>query len=159
MPTRRRIKSVLHGFLGTVVSRHSKSNGYWLFGVFEHTLAGRRINLLGVGNTPETSGANSVNGELGPEDFDGVAQLARRKFAEQVYRHGFEMDILASAEWVIARCAPALETHASGFLRRGSYFVFRATVGIDQRAYQRQTVVFVAPHEPTLEMQRGSAKN
>jgi hypothetical protein len=46
MPTRRVIKSVLDGFLGTYVSRYSDFGGYWLLGQVLDDLDGLEIDLL-----------------------------------------------------------------------------------------------------------------
>jgi hypothetical protein len=136
--TRNRLRGVLAGFLGTYTSRYSDYRGYWLFGLLVDHAETLTFDLLEPGGS-----ANSA------DDF--AARLARLRFSEQLERSGLPTSIVRQAKLIIER-GPSVTGVAGERLRRGFQVTFRATVVSDTgRCFEREAVVFVAPHNPVLE--------
>lgn len=142
MPTRRIVKSVLEGFLGTFTSRNSDLSGYWLYGQLPYDTVELDVDLMATPpneNTPEAV----------------ARRIAVRRFKEQLAKSGLD---------VVVVCAADLKTHMEtemvqgwqGDHRSSGHMVeFVATAVTDNgRRYQRKRKVFVAPHEPTKERRR-----
>jgi hypothetical protein len=146
MATRRVIKGVLGNFLGTYVSRYSDYDGYLLFGFLVGQLDELRVNLLG----------QSVSEPLSPL---GVAVLtAVTKFEEQRRKAGLAASRIREASLTVRRL-PGL---VSGSINRqpcsGFNISFRAAAVMDDgKNYERERVVFVAPHQAAVELSSGRA--
>jgi hypothetical protein len=142
MTTRRAIKGVLEGFLGTYVSRYSEYDGYWLFGFLVLDLQHLRIDLLSnqacaVDNTPKTV----------------ALTLARSKFRDQVGKAGLSLKSIGAAELEITKLSGTQRVLENGQVRDGYGVLFRAVATMDNgRVYERQRTVFVSPHNASIEL-------
>ena len=142
MVTRRVVKGVLGNFLGTYVSRHSDYDGYWLFGFLVGDLGELRIDLLGQGDSdPSTPlGAAALSAAAGCEDQWQKAGLVRAQ--------------LRDAQLTIQRLPGSVDSSVNGHSCAGFNVRFLAeAVTDDGKPYERQRVVFVAPHNPEFERQ------
>jgi hypothetical protein len=138
MPTRRVLKSVLHGFLGTFASRYSDYHGYWVFGFVVEQLDVWDIDLL-----EETARAESPG--------DCARELARATFRDQLAKHGLERRAVRVATLRIER-GRAMEGLAGRGERGGFVVSFRVTVDADTgRRFECARSLFVAPHDPRWE--------
>ncbi len=89
LATRRAMKSVVRGFLGTYASRNSDYRGYWMHGQLPPDLLHCTIDLLGL--VPLQTGIT-----------EAVCHLAVRRFAEQLHRGGLTLDLVREATLQIA---------------------------------------------------------
>ena len=148
MPTRRRLRGVLAGFLGTFTSRYSDYGGYWLFGFLVGGPAVLTFDLIGP-PPPPRSGSS-----------EGIAHhLARKKFAEQLRKSGLPPASIRSAVLTIERpSATVTEGGGSGGPRRGFNLHLRVTLVADTgQTFARDQIVFAAPHDPQRELRSGRA--
>jgi hypothetical protein len=148
MATRRVIKSVLGNFLGTYVSRNSDYDGYLLFGFLVGDLGELKINLLG----------QSVSD---PETPLGVAILsAAVRFEDQMRKASLVRSQVRDA-WLTIRKLPGLvEGSVNGHPSTGFNLSFLAGAVVDDgKRYQRERVVFVAPHNAEVERQSAREEN
>lgn len=145
MPTRNALRGVLAGFLGTFTSRYSDYDGYWLFGflVLESEII---IDLLG-----------DASDDASPP-LRAARELARMKFREQLGKSGLPRSTVQRASLYVER-PPTPEEGLAGNWRRSGFGVrFRAIAVADNgRSYQREEVVFVAPHDPRFESRSARA--
>ena len=141
MPTRKAIKGVLHGFLGTFTSRYSDYDGYWVFGSITDEMTNLTINLLEV---EDASTENDV--------VLFVAQLARRKFREQMDKMHVPISFVHGAKMSISRSDAPARGFVAGHLCKGHIYIFSVQVISDLgRPFQATTQMFVAPHSRLLE--------
>ena len=139
MPTRRVLKSVLHGFLGTYTSRYSDYDGYWLFGFLVGDLDRAEFDLLAA--SPTKPG--------GP--ITTARELAVRRFAEQLEKHGIDERVVQDARLLMSRLPDDNSVPGQHF-RPGYIISFSAIAMADTgRRFERDALVFVAPHDPRLE--------
>jgi len=146
MATRRALTSVLSTFLGTYVSRYSDYDGYWLFGFLVDGTEELRIDLL-----DETAFA-----------VDSPAGLARRsattKFAEQCKKAGIVRSQLNEATLTITRLPGKTRGPVNGRPTDGYQLQFVAVAVTDLgRRFARDRTVFVAPHDPAVELRSARA--
>ena len=143
MPRRRLINGALEGFLGTLVSRYSEWYGYWLLGFLAVDRRSLEINL-----------------RLGT-DYDlhegRFAELALRKFDEQLGKWRIPAAWVADARmdviWSEEVTSDFVATRHGGVKRNGYIGTFAASVKTDLgRTIARAKHVFVAPHDPHLEL-------
>ena len=141
--TRRALRGVLAGFLGTYVSRHSDHRGYWVFGQLDD--ADRRnmvVDLLAP--APEIDSPRTA-----------ARALAVRRFAEQLARHGLTRDVVAHAELRLTGTDEFADCWHGRERSRARRLLFRATVRSDLGAvYEADCSTLVAPHDPTKEGRR-----
>jgi hypothetical protein len=143
MATRRVIKGVLGNFLGTYVSRYSDYDGYLLFGFLVSDLGELRINLLGESvSEPDTPMGRAV--------LSAVA-----KFDDQRQKAGLAPSRVRDA-WLMIRRLPGLARGSvNGHSCAGFNVSFLAAARMDDgKRYERDRVVFVAPHDPKVELRR-----
>ena len=157
MPTRNHLNGVLGGFLGTYTSRYSDFDGYWLFGFLLGSAEPLELDLLGTTEpwaSPEP-GFRPTNGttmQSGIQALGVACKVARVKLAEQLAKHGLPLSIVREARLSIEREAERFECPTGWPSRSGFDVRFRATLVADSgRRFERETVVFVAPHDPRLE--------
>ena len=141
--TRNVLRGVLAGFLGTFTSRYSDYRGYWLLG-FLVTEPDIVIDLL------------SDVSDLG-SPVDAARHLAKTKFAEQLQKSGLPPSAVQRGTLHIHRgiadAALAGNSRRSGFRVR-----FHAVAVADNdRSYEREEVLFVAPHDPRFELRSARA--
>lgn len=142
MPTRRMIKSVLEGFLGTFTSRYADWRGYWLHGQLPFDAAELDIDLM----------------ETPPNEDSPLAmarRIAVRRFKEQLAKSGLDVAVVCSAG-LKAHMSPEVVQGWQGDYRScGRMVEFVATAVTDNgHRYERKRTVFVAPHDPTKERRR-----
>ncbi len=146
MATRRIIRGVLGNFLGTYTSRYSDYDGYWLFGFLVGHLGELRIDLL----APTVSQ---------PDSPCGVAiRSAAAKFEDQLRKAGLGRSQVREAWLTIRKLAASFEGSVNGHPCRGHNLGFSVWVVTDGgKRYEREQVVFVAPHNPEMEWRSGRA--
>lgn len=142
MARRRRITSVLHNFLGTYTSRYSDYDGYWLFGMVVSHIDALDIDLLHGADT-----------SLGTSPDAVVIRLAGERFAEQVEKAGLSVSCVREARLSITKSAVVKNGPVNGHVCAGHdvRFAARATSDLG-RTYERAISVFVAPHNPRVEV-------
>jgi hypothetical protein len=146
MATRRVIKGALGNFLGTYVSRYSNYNGYLLFGFLVTDLDELRINLLGQEvrepSTPTSAAVSSAVGKF--DDQRRKAHLAASQVREA---------------WLTIRKLPgSKQGSVNGHSCSGFNVSFSAEATMDDgKHYEKQRVVFMAPHNAEIESRSGYA--
>jgi hypothetical protein len=142
MTSRRVIKGILHNFLGTFTSRHSDFGGYWLFGFLLHEIDTLHVDLL-VANAEEPNVTPSVF----------ARRLATQKFAEQIAKAGLPRPWLREAHLSAAKSAVEKPGVVNGRTCPGYEVIFRANAVTDLgKVYESTMSVFVAPHNPKIEL-------
>jgi hypothetical protein len=141
MPTRRVIKSVLNGFLGTYTSRYSDCDGYWLFGFLVAELGELRIDLLAA---PTDDSVTPLNLAI---------RSAAAKFEDQLHKADLVRPQIREA-WLTIQKLPGLAAgEINGVPSAGHNVRFLAGAIMDGgRRYEREQVVFVAPHNAKVEL-------
>ena len=139
---RRTIKGALPNFLGTYTSRYSDYDGYWIFGILLGSLGELQIDLLGP-----------VQGDPQGPAIAAAIQLARQRFREQIEKAGSSISCTRDASLKIMRL-PQPETGAvNGRICAGHRVRFVARVVSDLgKTYESEKCVFVAPHDPKVEL-------
>ena len=141
MPRRKAIKGVLHGFLGTFTSRYSDYDGYWVFGFITDAMNDLTINLLEVEDT-----------NAGNDAVLFVAQLAHRKFSEQMDKEHVPLSFVRRAQMTITQSAAPAKGFAAGHLCTGHIYVFSVQVVTDLgKLFQAKAQMFVAQHDSVVE--------
>lgn len=142
MNSRRVIPGVLHNFLGTFTSRYSDFDGYWVFGFLVASMETVRIDLLGE----IAQSADST-----PSGF--ARRLAAQMFVEQIAKAGLPREWFRVAYLDISRSSQNKIGVINGRSSSGYDFRFQAHVVTDLgRAYDSTTSIFVAPHDPKIEL-------
>lgn len=141
MSARNVLRSVLWNFLGTYMSRYSDYDGYWLFGFLVDDLDSFECDLL----------ASHVN-TLMP--LDTAAHLATVKFADQMQKAGVEKSRLRTARLILTRLPGMTRSHVTEHERNGYNVRFRVDAETsDGKQFAKERIVFVAPHDPSIEHQ------
>lgn len=144
MTRRRAIRAVLHNFLGTYTSRDSDYDGYWLFGLLVGRIEGLDVDLLRSKDTGSNDAITAF-----------AVQLAVDKFREQAAKAGIPISFLREAWLNIAKSASVTSGAVNGHICRGFDLGFVATVVSDAgKTYEAACSVFVAPHDPKVELRR-----
>ncbi|MEX1097118.1 MAG: hypothetical protein WED34_13805 [Planctomycetales bacterium] len=146
MATRRAIRGVLGNFLGTYTSRYSDLEGYWLFGYLVADLGELRIDLL----APPAGESGSPLGV--------AVRSATAKFADQLQKAGLERSPIREA-WLTIRKLPGPAAGSVNGVRCAGHNVnFSAGAAMEGgRRYERERVVFVAPHNAEVELRSARA--
>ena len=143
MASSRMIKSVLRGFLGTYTSRYSDYRGYFLFGLIVSDLDELEVNLL----SPRASGPASA--------LASAEKLAATKFEDQVRKAGLRPEQILEARLTIKRSPTMATGSVNQHPCEGWHVTFHASALMDQgRLYKDEQVLFVAPHDPRVELRR-----
>ena len=142
MPSRRAIKGVLDNFLGTFTSRYSDLGGYWLFGFLIENIEQIRTDLLAADSTvSDTTPAAVARG------------LAATRFAEQIEKAGIPKAWFREARLEAAKMPGTRVGPINGRICCGYEVRFLVKVVTDLgRGYERALPVFVAPHNPAVEI-------
>ena len=148
MPSRKMLKSVIRGFLGTYVSRNSDYNGALLFGdVIDH-LTVDEINLTESAPTPPSMAPEHAliglarfkfQDQMTPEH--ALTALARFKFQDQLSKSGLPLSVVRSAILTIRKCDPSA-TCVSEVL-----FTVRVESDLG-RVYEDGVREFIYPNKP-----------
>jgi hypothetical protein len=134
------MRGVLGNFLVTYTSRYTDYHGYWLFGFLVADLGELQIDLL-------TSTATE------PESPLGVAiRSAATKFEDQLRKARLARSQVREAALTIRRFPDSVEGVVNGHPSAGYKVSFLVGVVMDDgRRYERERVVFVAPHNLKIE--------
>jgi hypothetical protein len=141
MPTRRAIKSVLHDFLGTYTSRYSEYDGYWLFGFMVESLDRAEFDLF-------KADCNSL------DTFDEFArQVAVARFTDQLRKSKLERSRVREARLLIKRLPNTIIAQVNGRPSNGHGVRFEVAAVTDTgRRFEAAKTIFVAPHNPHVEI-------
>ena len=136
MPSRGKISSVLHNFIGAYTSRNSDYDGYWLFG-----LVVDKFESLDIDLTSSESGAREPL-------IAFAANLAAAKFQDQMTRARLDMSRVSAARLVIAKLPGIVTGPINGRICDGHNVRFTADAISDRgKAYSHATTLFVARAE------------
>jgi hypothetical protein len=140
MARRKVIKSVLHNFLGTYISRYSTYRGYWLFGFLVSDLFQSEFDLLDLGNG-DTETPLAV-----------AEHLAVTSFGDQLRRARLDPSKVQQARLTISSSRDPTKPWVHGHRAPVFNLSFRAcAVMDDSRRYQCEQVAVVARHDPLVE--------
>jgi hypothetical protein len=146
---RRTIKGIPHNFIGTYTSRYSDYEGYWIFGLLTKDVEQLTIDLL-----------NSETNNSGSKPLVFAVELAKRKFSEQITKNGFSISRLREAHLQIKKLPQPKSGFVNGRASVGNDFRFTAKVVSDYgKTYETEMLMFVAPHNPSVESQSTRALN
>ena len=141
MTRRRSIKGALRNYLGTLTSRYSDFDGYWVLGMVIADLSAATVDLI--------SDSNDVTDSAPMAAF---ILLARQRFHEQVAKQRLPASFIGSARLEITRSPVQAEGNVNGHVARGYEVTFAAHVESDlHRTYTSKMSVFVAPHDAAIE--------
>ena len=122
------------------MSRHSDFEGYWLFGFLVAHLGELRIDLL----ASQTAGPDSA--------LNAAIRLAAEKFQDQLRKARVAPLRVRSGWLTLRRSADAVEGVVNGHACVGYRVRFTAEALTELgRRYEHQQVLFVAPHDPSVE--------
>jgi hypothetical protein len=147
MPTRKVIKSVLENFLGTLTSRYSGWSGYWLFGFIVNDLDRLDHDLL-------------IRNAGAPRDtpIAHLRSLATTKFLEQLSKAGLDPILIRKATLSIERSPESVEVRSYHHSAAGYRLRFIAGAITDLgKAYERERIIYVWPHDWTHEYRSARA--
>ena len=146
MATQRAIRGVLGSFLGTYTSRYSDYDGYWLFGFLVADLGELRIDLL----APPASDSECP--------LIVAIRSAAVKFAVQMQKAGLVRSQVREAWLTIGKLSGQTVGSINGAPCAGYNVSFEAGAVMDGgRRYERESVVFVAPHNAEVELRSARA--
>ncbi|MCE9526870.1 MAG: hypothetical protein K8R36_12535 [Planctomycetales bacterium] len=136
------LKAVLHNFLETYTSRYSDCEGYWLFGRILDKFEQLEFDLVAGGDYEEVLVGTAAN-------------LAAQKFAEQLNLAGLVFSCIRDARLAITKLPDEVEGPVNTHIRKGRFVRFAVRVVSDHgQIYGCEKLVFVAPHDPTVELRR-----
>ena len=132
MPSRKALKSVIRGFLGTYVSRNSDFDGSLLFGFVIDRLTVEEIDLTESAPAPP----------LNTPEYE-LSALARHKFQAQLSKVGLPLSVVRNATLTIRKGEPSTVWGADVF--------FNVRVETDLgRVYEDGVREFIYPNTPRL---------
>lgn len=147
MTRRRIIKGLLHNLLGTLASRNSDFDGYWVFGFLVGDMDRERIDLLAT-RVECTDSA--------PTAF--IKRLAAQKFAEQISKAGLPSTWIREARIELTKSPVARSGIVNGRQCSGHDVRLQAHAVSDLgRTYAATLGIFVAPHDPSVESRSARA--
>ena len=140
--SRKAIKGVLHNFLETYTSRYSDYDGYWLFGMLIGESEQFSIDLLDTYSKPSERALMTA-----------AVQLAATKFKEQMVKAGLSLSCIREAKLAVSKSPDVRSGYVNGHRCAGFDVSFAArAVSPNGKAYECQKSVFVAPHDPEVEL-------
>ena len=143
MPSSRVLKSVVHNFLGTFMSRYTGFDGYWLFGFVVERSAEADVDLLEV---PSAARSTPVA---------ALRATACDRFQEQLAKAGIAVQRLSSAtlQWRRSDLEPFLSVWGP---RPGYHVVVEAVAVIPSgRRFRHIVREHILVHDPKLERRSG----
>lgn len=144
MASSKRIQGVLWNFLGTYTSRYSDYAGYWLFGFLPIASQVVQIDLL----RPLT---------VAVDPLEHASRLAVERFGAQLRKAGLSPSQIREA-WLAIEPLSEAAGLVNGNTCAGRDLRLTATaITGSERTYMAQRVVFVAPHNPRIEIRSGRA--
>lgn len=149
MPSRRAIQGALHNFLGTLTSRNSDFEGYWLFGFLVEGMQVISVDLLVA--DPDIEGADAM-------PLGAFKQFAMQRFAEQLAKAGVAKVRVREAVLKVSKPAVSRIRAVNGHLALGHDIQFGVGGTTDLgRPFAFTISRFVAPHNPQVEQRSGRA--
>jgi hypothetical protein len=140
--TRKAFRSVLTNFLRSYTSRYSDSGGWWIFGLIADDLHKLDVDLL----VPPGKSRRSFLNE--------ASQLARKKFQEQVQKHGLVLSYLREARLTAEQLPGSNVGSVNGRKVNGHDVRFKVAAVSDLgKRFNAEEIVFVAPHNARVELQ------
>jgi hypothetical protein len=141
MTRRRSLRGALHNYLGTLTSRYSDFDGYWVLGLIVEDLGETTIDLLA-----------RLDVDAGATPLAAFVRRARDKFREQITKQRIPASFVRSASLEITKPATRTEGYVNGHVTAGYEVTFSVRVESDLHArYARTAAVFVAPHDARIE--------
>ena len=132
----------MHNFLGTYTSRYSDYDGYWVFGMLVDRLTVLEIDL----RHSEDSGVDET-------PVGAAKRYAVERFAEQMAKAGLPLSLVRDAQLNITKLPGAKRGPVNGRPSDGYDIRFTARVVSDVgKTYEWTRTVFVAPHNPRIEL-------
>src|SRR5215831_2505282 len=146
MTRRATVLGMLRSFLGTLVSRNTDSDGYWLFGRVIQSLVDVDIDLT----------ASEASDAEGGDHFGALRRASRTRFSQQLAKARIRPSLVRSARLRLVRSEVEVQvTGEDGIERRGFNVMLEATVITDAaKVVSSKRTVFVAPHDPSVERRR-----
>jgi hypothetical protein len=142
MGRRRSIKSMLHNFLGTYTSRNSDYDGYWIFGFLVRDLTQLTIDLC---HSDISASKRKATNE--------AVRLAVANFKDQRQKARLNISWIQSAHLTITRSSIRRPGRVNSQRSFGYTLSFLVQARSDfARAYTCEKSLFVAPHDPALEL-------
>ena len=146
MATQRTIRGVLGNFLGTYTSRYADYDGYWLFGYLIVDFDELRIDLM------------KATSEEARSPVEVAIHSAVTKFEDQVRKAGLVRSQIREAQLAIRKLAGSVVGSVNGHRCTGCNVSFSALAVMEaNRRVERETIVFVAPHNAEVELRSGRA--
>jgi hypothetical protein len=140
MARRKVIKSVLHNFLGTYMSRYTDYRGYWLFGFLVSEQFQSEFDLLD----------RRTEDMVAP--LAAAKQLAAMRFEDQARKAGLDVSQVREAWLRISSSPDTARASVNGHPGPVFNLSFRVWAVMDnQRRYEFERAEFVAPHDPRVE--------
>ncbi|PKQ38164.1 MAG: hypothetical protein CVT59_02755 [Actinobacteria bacterium HGW-Actinobacteria-1] len=143
MPSRKLLKSVVRGFVGTYVSRYSDFDGYLLFGFGVDSMRDLTVDLT-----------RPVRLQPAEDALDEWQRLATFKFQEQLSKVGLPISVLQEATLRICRTTArrgAVVLRGVPVMVDGFDVDFSARAVTDLgRVYEASAREFIAPQDPGL---------
>jgi hypothetical protein len=141
MTRRRCLRAALHNYLGTLTSRYSDLDGYWILGLLVDDLETRTVDLMTESSVDNQSKAWAT-----------FIRLARDKFHEQIAKQRIATSFVRAAVLEIKKPPTLSEGYVNGHVRAGHDVAFTARVESDlHTVYASEMSVFVAPHNADIE--------
>jgi hypothetical protein len=142
MKIRRQITGALCGLIDTYASRYSDYDGYWIFGLLVREADSFSFDLLH---------------EESKSRFSPVVahahQLARLKFQEQLERAHIPSACVSEAKIVIQKLGDSKVGPVNGLMMNGHQVSLAAEAVSDLgKKYRAEKFLFVAPHDPRVEL-------
>lgn len=138
----RQITDVLCGLLDTYSSRYSDYDGYWLLGLLV-----READLFSLDLLHE----NSVS--VASPVVAKAQRLAQSKFQELLRHSHIPIECVSEAKLIIQKSGDSKVGPVNGHMSRGHQMILTGEAVSDLgKKYRAQKVVFVAPHDPSLEL-------
>lgn len=139
------MKSVVRSFLDSYTSRNSDLRGYWLLGQLPRDLMEARLDLLQPPRVAESPLASAH-------------AIAARRFTTLVSKSGLSLDLMRSATLEFTRLPELVLGRRGDAVAEGNLVRFVVHVMMDRgQTYRAECEAFVAPHDPSLERQRGKS--
>jgi hypothetical protein len=145
MTRRRSLNGLLENYLGTLTSRYSDFEGYWVLGLIVEDLREMTIDLR-----------SEATASPQPRPLAAFIRMARDRFGEQLGKQRIPTSYVRTAVLEMKKPATRTDGDVNGHLTAGYEIAFSARVESDlRRIYARNKSVFVAPHNADIESRSG----
>ena len=143
------MRGVPANVLGSIVSRYSDYDGYWLFGMVVADLRATKIDLLAdMGDVTE------------PNPRAALFHRAKTVFHQQLVKAGVNIARIREATLDLTRSSTRRPGVVNHHAAEGYDVTLTIRVSSDvNKVYQRTMVIFVSPHDPRVELRSARAAN